>query len=195
MRFAPEDCPLQGRWVNGDGITPCRIMLVGEAPGREEDAKGKPFVGKSGKELTMYLSQFTGINRNNVYITNVVKVRPPNNRDPKPEEVEWFRPYLLEELDRVRPKVVAAVGRFAAEWFKGEHITLDKWHGIPFLSDLETFTVVVVPCYHPSYGLHDTRMMRFISEDFAKLGEVIRNGYPGEHAKEYAKQYVLLEDK
>lgn len=144
--------------------------LVGEAPGQEEEASGYPFVGKSGRELNMYLRRFVGYSRDRFTITNTIRCRPPNNRDPSREELDWCSIHLVQELEDYTPRIVGAVGRISAQWFMHRPVTMEKAHGIP----VEVDGRIVVPIYHPSYGLHSPRRMKEIIDDFVVLGEVIR---------------------
>lgn len=105
--------------VRGIGPVPCPTMLVGEAPGREEDERGVPFCGMSGKDLTRYLKN-SRLWRNEIYVTNLVKIRPQDNADPTQQEIERDEPELYEELNRVRPAVIGAIGRIATEWLLGK---------------------------------------------------------------------------
>src|SRR5215203_572093 len=105
--------------VFGMGDAGARMMFIGEGPGAEEDRQGLPFVGRSGKLLDRLMLEELGITRDHVYIANVVKCRPPENRDPKPDEIDACRPYLAQQLDLIRPAVVISLGRFAAQWLLG----------------------------------------------------------------------------
>lgn len=167
-----ETCGLCGMPVWGSGLRDATVMLIGEAPGMWEDRDGKPFVGKSGKELDNYLSRFAHISRAACYITNVVKCRPDSkDRDPSESEITiCTAAYLAGEIAEVNPRVIVAVGKIAAQWVFGSHVKMEMVHGIGYRWEGR----VVVPVYHPSYGLHSTRKMRFIQEDFAMVGEIVR---------------------
>lgn len=134
--------------VFGAGDPAAELMVVGEAPGREEDAAGRPFVGRSGRLLDRLLAE-VGIGRERCYVTNVVKHRPPGNRDPKPDEVVACRPYLDGEVARLRPKVVVTLGNFATRALLGtrEGVTSLRGRAYPF------GPTTVVPTFHPSYVL------------------------------------------
>ncbi len=165
------DCPLWGSLMVDSEANPHPVaMLVGEAPGQEEEESGYPFVGKSGRELTMYLRDFTKIPRNRFHIRNLVNCRPPKNRDPRVDEIETCSSHLLVALDEIRPSIIGTIGRLSTQWFLGNHTKMEKVHGVVF----EHEDRVIVPLYHPAYGLHSPRRMKEIIEDFKILGEVIR---------------------
>lgn len=169
-----SECPLGHRPVWGTGPDNPICMLVGEAPGADEDSYGEPFVGKSGQELSMYLKQFTKINRDHFWLDNVVKCHPPGNKDPLVEEIACCDHYLTVKLDELAPRFIGAVGRVATQWFLGKKVTMDKVHGIPFHWEIGLFDTIVIPLYHPAYGLHSPRQMKDVIEDFTALGRVIR---------------------
>jgi DNA polymerase len=145
-------------------------MLIGEAPGQDEEESGFPFVGKSGRELSMYLQDFARIPRNRFHITNLCRCRPPKNRDPHKTEIDICSSHLLVELDEVRPRIIGTIGRLSTQWFLEQRIPMEKVHGMVFEHDDR----VIVPLYHPAAGLHSPRRMKEIIEDFKILGEVIR---------------------
>ncbi len=145
-------CPLAaGRTqvVFGVGDPAARIMFIGEGPGREEDLRGEPFVGRSGQLLDRLMAEELGMDRTSCYIANVVKCRPPGNRDPKPEEIEACRPYLESQVDLIAPAVVVTLGNFATR------LMLDTTEGIKRLRgrSYPFRTGVIVPTYHPSAAL------------------------------------------
>lgn len=159
-------CPLyksaiQG--VPGTGPANAKIMLIGEAPGKQEDIKGMPFVGASGKFLDTLLASI-GLERSDIFITNVVKHRPPENRDPLPAEIEACRPWLDEQIELIQPDVIVTISRFAmARWFPGEKIS--DIHG----TFKKVGKLVVVPMYHPAVALYNPNMRTVLFEDFKKL--------------------------
>jgi uracil-DNA glycosylase family 4 len=171
-----DACGLCGSPVWGTGSLSSQIMIIGEAPGKWEDKYGKPFVGKSGKELDCYLSRFAHISREACYVTNVVKCRPDaKDRDPKPGEIATCtEAYLAEELIKVEPRFIIAAGSVAAAFILGEPVKMEMVHGIGYQWSGFFIDAIVIPVYHPSYGLHSTRKMRFIQEDFTMAGEIIR---------------------
>lgn len=158
--------------VPGVGPEKAQIMFIGEAPGFYEDQQGQPFVGPAGKFLNELLSQI-GLERKDVFITNVVKCRPPQNRDPQPDEIETCRIWLDQQIALIKPKVVVTISRYAmARWFPEKKIS--EIHGrARRFGDL-----VVVPMYHPAAALHQHSLRRVLEEDFNKLPEYIKN--PGQ---------------
>lgn len=162
--------------VFGDGNPDADVVFVGEAPGKAEDLSGKPFVGASGKFLDEML-ELNNIKRSDTYITNIVKYRPPENRDPKPSEKEAFWPYLVEQINIIKPKVVATLGRHSGQAFmKSLRIGVD--HGKPQQVELveasqESFTVIVVPLYHPAAALYNGSLRQTLLDDFVRVRELI----------------------
>lgn len=171
-----DSCGLPGYPVWGLGQRSSHVMVIGEAPGKWEDKYGKPFVGKSGKELDNYLSRFAHISRDACYITNVVKCRPDaKDRDPKPGEIAiCTEAYLVEEIVRVEPRFIIAAGAVAASFLFGHPVKMEMVHGIGYHWSGFFIDATVIPVYHPSYGLHSTRKMRYIQEDFTTVGEIVR---------------------
>ncbi len=166
-----RNCPLWGQPMVGCEDNPHPVaMLVGEAPGQEESESGYPFVGKSGRELTMYLNDFTKIPRRRFHIRNLVSCRPPKNRDPCKDEIEACSSHLLVALGEMEPRIIGTIGRLSTQWFLGCQIKMEKVHGVVFEADGR----IIVPLYHPAFGLHSPRRMKEIIEDFVVLGEVIR---------------------
>jgi DNA polymerase len=135
--------------VFGTGAPTARLMFIGEGPGAEEDRQGLPFVGRSGKLLDQLIDEELGMRRSQVYIANVVKCRPPDNRDPKPDEIDACRPYLTAQLDIIRPGVVVTLGRYAAQWLLNttEGITKLRGRAYPFAHG------VLIPTLHPAAAL------------------------------------------
>lgn len=157
--------------VMGAGNADADIVLVGEAPGKNEDEQGLPFVGAAGKFLNEMLAS-AGMNREDVYITNIVKYRPPNNRDPSPEEKKAFWPYLLKQLQIIEPKIVVTLGRHSMEYFlPGQYIS--KIHGQPKRIQLGDHEIVIVPLYHPAAALYNGSMRQTLIDDFMRMPEII----------------------
>lgn len=184
-----DECPLCHRPVWGDGPLDPVCLLAGEAPGADEDTYGIPFCGKSGQELTMYLSEFTKVKREHIHITNLVKCRPPKNRDPHVEEIALCDTYLRSLLQQMKPHVIGAVGRIAAHWFLPQSLPMERLHGIPQYWE----GAIVVPLYHPAYGLHSPRQMKSVIEDFTILGKVIRGQVLPRTADNINCEYILME--
>jgi len=158
-----------GKFVSGEGPEDAYVMLVGEAPGRMEASIGRPFCGVSGQELNRYLLMQAGIRRQDCYITNVVKYRPDEeNSDPTIEDIARDEPYLLAEIDQVKPKIIVPVGRIAAQYFLGP-IDMEFEYGLPHWSD--KFDCYIFPVYHPAAGLHQAdRYSKLIYNGFRRLG-------------------------
>ncbi len=167
--------PLRGsNLVFGEGNIDCDAMFIGEAPGQNEDRLKRPFVGRGGQLLDRMI-QGIGWKRADVYITNIVKRRPPDNRDPLPEEIEAYRPYLARQIEIIDPKIIVTLGRFAMNYFlPTAKITRDRGHG--FLVSGR----IVYPVLHPAAALRSTEMMKALEEDFKKLPAAVR----GEIAEE-----------
>jgi DNA polymerase len=160
------------RFVFGVGNPHADLMLIGEAPGREEDRQGIPFVGAAGELLTKILASI-GLRRDDVYIANVLKCRPPGNRDPEPEEVASCRPYLVEQIRLVAPRMLCALGRFAAHLLTGEDAALSRLRGGAHAFD----GIPVLVTYHPSALLRSPSLKRPTWEDMKRLrGELDRLG-------------------
>ena len=161
--------PLKGKAniVFGEGNINCSVMFIGEAPGFNEDLQKRPFVGRSGQLLDDMMKSI-GWKRADVYITNIVKRRPPENRDPLPEEIESYKPYLAKQIEIISPKIIATLGRFSMNYFlPSAKITRD--HGKIF----ETENGTVFPLFHPAAALRATGVMNELKSDFKKLSELI----------------------
>lgn len=168
---ACEGCPLsEGRTnaVPGEGAADAQIMFVGEAPGREEDRQGRPFVGPAGKVLDRLLGRI-GLSREQVYITNIVKCRPPENRDPKPDEIEACREYLDGQIAFIKPRLVCTLGRPALQTLLDPKAAISKVHA----QVIEREGLTYVPLYHPAAGLHNKAMQPQIIEGFDRLRELL----------------------
>ncbi len=168
--MASAKLPLMGsNLVFGEGNPDCAAMFIGEAPGFNEDRLKRPFVGRGGQLLDDMIRKI-GWKRADVYITNIVKRRPPDNRDPLPEELEAYKPYLTRQIEVIRPKVIISLGRFAMNYFLPDaKITRD--HG-------RVFSVggrIILPLYHPAAALRSPQqMMAAFAEDFKKIPKVVR---------------------
>src|SRR6478735_7715911 len=165
--------------VFGDGNPDADIVFIGEAPGKKEDEQGLPFVGASGKFLSEMLASI-GLERQDIYITNIVKYRPPNNRDPLPEEKKAFLPYLQSQLEVIAPKVVVTLGRHSTNCFLPD-LQISKSHGEPKHvklqlkeSDDDVLEVVILPLYHPAAALYNGGMRQTLFDDFAAIPNLIK---------------------
>ncbi len=171
-----NDCklkPLATQPVFGDGNPASQIVFIGEAPGKDEDIQGRPFVGRSGKFLAEMLETIK-MKREEIYITNVVKYRPPNNRDPEPDEIEACLPWLMEELNFIEPKIIIFLGRHAMQrFFPTEKISLV--HGKLLHKKIKGFeTEYFFPLYHPAAALYNGSMRDTLIEDFKKISLILQ---------------------
>ncbi len=155
--------------VPGEGPPDARVMFIGEGPGREEDEQGRPFVGPAGRYLNALL-QRAGLVREEVFITNIVKCRPPGNREPTPTEVEACRSYLDGQIACLRPHIICLLGRPATATLLDPSATMGKIHGSPISKDGFTY----IPMYHPAAALHNQRLAPVLTEDFTRLGLLLR---------------------
>ncbi len=162
--------------VFGDGNPHSDIVFIGEAPGKKEDETGLPFVGAAGKFLNDMLAMIE-LNRQDIYITNIVKYRPPANRDPLPEEKKAFLPYLQQQLEIIGPKIVVALGRHAASCFLPD-IMISRDHGKAKRITLRfagtDLKIVILPLFHPAAALYNGSMRQTLIDDFAQIPEIIR---------------------
>ena len=156
----------------GDGNADADIVFIGEAPGKNEDLQGKPFVGAAGKFLDEMLAA-AGLQRQDVYITNIVKYRPPNNRDPLPEEKRQFWPYLMRQLEVIRPKAVLTLGRHSGGGFI-PNLRISQDHGRPRRVRLHELEFVVIPLYHPAAALYNGSMRQTLIDDFVRSAAFVR---------------------
>lgn len=157
--------------VMGAGNPNADIVFIGEAPGKNEDLQGLPFVGAAGKFLNEMLAA-AGMERGDVYITNIVKYRPPNNRDPEPDEKKEFWPYLLKQLEIIDPKVVITLGRHSGGYFIPDlHISSD--HGHPRKVKYHNQEFLVIPLYHPAAALYNGGMRQTLIDDFLKAAQYV----------------------
>ncbi len=156
--------------VPGEGASDASLMFIGEGPGFNEDRQGRPFVGPAGQFLDELLRSI-GLNRGDVFITNMVKCRPPNNRDPFPGEIEACSAYLDAQIAAINPKVIVPLGRHAlARWFPNQSISKLRARAQRFGD------TIVFPLYHPAAALHNSGLRTTIEQDFAKLGDLLRSG-------------------
>jgi uracil-DNA glycosylase family 4 len=154
--------------VFGDGSADSDIVFIGEAPGKNEDVQGKPFVGAAGKFLDEMLKTI-GLDRDQVYITNIVKYRPPNNRDPLPSEKEEFLPYLESQLEVIQPKLVVTLGRHSLNCFLPE-LQISVCHGQPKRYKGRVY----LPLFHPAAALYNGSMKQTLIDDFARIPLILK---------------------
>lgn len=175
-KVCPELAAQATQVVFGDGDPDSGVVFIGEAPGKKEDELGLPFVGAAGKFLNEMLAMI-GLTRSDVYITNIVKYRPPNNRDPLPEEKKEFLPYLQLQLEIIQPKLVVALGRHAANCFLPE-LRIGQEHGqakrLKLKFSQNELTIVLLPLFHPAAALYNGSMRQTLIDDFAKIPAIIK---------------------
>jgi uracil-DNA glycosylase len=189
LREEVERCTLcalhetRTRAVFGEGDAGADLMFVGEAPGYHEDQQGRPFVGQAGKLLEQLLASI-GLTREQVYIANVLKSRPPNNRDPRPEEIDVCKPYLWRQIEIIKPKVVCTLGNFATKLLSGEQTGITRVHGTPRAVEISGHQLYLYPIFHPAAALYTPAMLTTLKEDFSRLPELIAHAAPtpGEEA-------------
>lgn len=163
--------------VFGEGNPDANIVFIGEAPGKQEDLHGKPFVGAAGRFLDEMLASIN-LSREDIYITNIVKYRPPNNRDPLPEEKKAFLPYLQAQLEVIQPKVVVTLGRHSTNCFLPD-LQISKVHGEPKRIKIQmkeqasdVLEIVILPLYHPAAALYNGSMRQTLLDDFARIPDI-----------------------
>ena len=158
--------------VFGVGDPNAELMFVGEAPGFHEDQQGKPFVGHAGKLLDRLLAGI-GLEREQVYVANVLKCRPPGNRDPQPDEIEACEGHLFRQIALIEPTVVATLGNFATKLLSGKPTGITRVHGAEQEATLGGRSVLLYPLYHPAAALYTPAMLKVLEVDFARLPELL----------------------
>jgi uracil-DNA glycosylase family 4 len=169
----------QGRTqvVFGVGNPEAELMFVGEAPGFHEDKQGYPFVGSAGKLLDQLLGRI-GLTRSDVYIANVLKCRPPGNRDPQPDEIEACESHLFRQIELIEPKLIATLGNFATKLLSGKPLGITRVHGRPQDAVLGGRPVTLYPIYHPAAALYTPAMLKTLEEDFARIPALLQGAAP-----------------
>ncbi len=157
--------------VFADGKPEAEVVFIGEAPGKNEDEQGKPFVGAAGKFLNEMLESI-GMKREDIYITNIVKYRPPNNRDPEPDEKKAFWPYLVRQLDVIQPKLVVTLGRHSMEYFLPSQ-KISAIHGEPKRVQFGERRQVIMPLFHPAAALYNGGMRQTLLDDFSRIPAIM----------------------
>jgi DNA polymerase len=167
----------QGRTqvVFGAGNPRADLMFVGEAPGFHEDKQGVPFVGQAGKLLDGLLAGVQ-LRREDVYIANVLKCRPPGNRDPQPDEIEACEPHLFRQIELIEPKVIATLGNFATKLLSGRPLGITRVHGQEQELTIAGRSLLLYPIYHPAAALYTPAMLKVLESDFARLPELMGRG-------------------
>jgi DNA polymerase len=173
-------CPLhetRTKAVFGAGDADAELMFVGEAPGAEEDRQGLPFVGRAGQLLNQLLEEI-GMSREDVFIANVLKSRPPGNRDPQPLEIEACRPYLFEQVRLIEPKVVCTLGNFATKLLSGNPAGITRVRGTPQVHELGGRTVFLLPLFHPAAALRTPAVKETLRGDFGLISKLLAGPAP-----------------
>jgi DNA polymerase len=173
-------CPLaetRNTVVFGAGNSDADLMFIGEAPGAEEDRRGLPFVGRAGGLLNELLGEI-GLRREDVFIANTLKCRPPANRDPHPDEIETCRPWLEQQVELIEPKVIGTLGNFATKLLTGNQTGITRVHGQPQVHELGGRSVFLMPLFHPAAALRTPALRQTLAEDFAKLPDLMSQGPP-----------------
>jgi uracil-DNA glycosylase len=163
--------------VFGAGNADAELMFVGEAPGASEDERGLPFVGRAGKLLETLLKEI-GLERKEVFIANVLKCRPPGNRDPLPVEIENCREYLYRQVELIQPRVICSLGNFSTKLLRADPTGITRLHGKPEELTLGRRAVRLYPIFHPAAALYTPRMLETLREDFSRLPELLALGEP-----------------
>jgi len=186
-KVCPDLAKTAANMVFGDGNPNADIVFIGEAPGKNEDLQGLPFVGAAGKFLDEMLASI-GLERKDVYITNIVKYRPPDNRDPLPEEKQAFLPYLQAQLEAIQPKLVVTLGRHSTNCFLPD-LQISRIHGQPKRIRVKRreltagsaaaegageLMLVILPLFHPAAALYNSGMRQTLINDFAKIPEILK---------------------
>ncbi len=171
LRAAIGDCRRCKLWsgrthlVFGVGNPKAKLMFVGEGPGRDEDLQGEPFVGRAGQLLTDIITKGMGLRREDVYIANVIKCRPPENRNPEPDEVESCEPFLKKQIDLIRPQIIVALGKFAVQTLLKSKVPIMRLRGIWH----EYHGIKLMPTFHPAYLLRNPGDKKLVWEDIKKV--------------------------
>jgi len=179
-----QKCPLaadRNTVVFGTGDPDADLMFVGEAPGFNEDKQGKPFVGQAGKLLDKLLAEI-GLERGQCFIANVLKCRPPGNRDPAPLEIEACEGHLFRQIELIQPRVVCSLGNFATKLLSGRPEGITKVRGVPQVRELGGRTVFLYPIFHPAAALYTPAMLERLRGDFRALPDLLAQPLPGEAA-------------
>ena len=175
-----HDCPLKAtrtKLVFGAGNADADIMFVGEAPGAQEDLQGLPFVGPAGKLLDQLLGEI-GLERQDVFINNVLMCRPPGNRDPLPDEIEECKPFLMKRIELIQPKVICTLGNYATKLLTGSPRGITRVHGEPQRREVAGRNVILYPLFHPAAALRSTSVLDLLRADIHRLPDLIAEHAP-----------------
>lgn len=172
QEWSQKDLPLKSvatQAVPGEGNPDADILFIGEAPGKNEDLQGRPFVGAAGKLLDELINSI-GYQREDIFIANVIKHRPPGNRDPLPEEIEAYTPWLEKQLEIINPKIFVTLGRFSMNFMLGPGFSISKIHGEPKRRNGK----VIFPVYHPAAALYRRNWQPILMADFQKIPKILQ---------------------
>ena len=175
--------------VFGSGNADAELMFVGEAPGASEDKQGVPFVGQAGRLLDTLLGEI-GLTRSDVFVVNVLKCRPPGNRDPLPQEIDNCQGYLWRQLELIAPRVVCTLGNFATKLLRGEPVGVTRLHGREEVRRIGPRTVRLYPIFHPAAALYTPAMLATLRQDFARLPELLALPAPSQPEPEELEPVV-----
>jgi DNA polymerase len=179
----PELAATRHTVVFGAGNADAELMFVGEAPGASEDEQGIPFVGRAGRLLDQLLEEIA-LERASVWICNVLKCRPPGNRDPQPLEIENCQEYLRRQVELIQPTVICTLGNFSTKLLRADPTGITRLHGSPEVLILGSRAVRLYPLYHPAAALYTPRMLQTLREDFARIPELLALGAPEQPSRE-----------
>jgi uracil-DNA glycosylase len=186
-----ELCPLHQTRTNvvfGAGNADAELMFIGEAPGANEDKLGLPFVGQAGKLLDKLLGEI-GLERKDVFIANTLKCRPPNNRDPHPQEIETCQGYLRQQVDLIEPVVICTLGNFSTKLLRADTTGISRLHGRAEVRIIGTRAVRLYPLYHPAAALYTPSMLDTLRGDFHRIPELLAQGPPPQPEVEVAPEF------
>ena len=173
----PQLASTRNTVVFGSGNADADLMFVGEAPGANEDLQGLPFVGQAGRLLDQLLSEI-GLTRGDVFVANVLKCRPPGNRDPLPQEIDSCQDYLFRQLALIQPKVVCTLGNFATKLLRDDMTGITRLHGRDELRQVGPRVVRLYPLFHPAAALYTPAMLATLREDFGRIPELLERPAP-----------------
>jgi uracil-DNA glycosylase len=179
--------------VFGSGNADADLVFVGEAPGAREDEQGVPFVGQAGRLLDTLLGEI-GLTRGEVFVTNVLRCRPPQNRDPLPSEIDNCQEYLFRTLDLIQPRVVCTLGNFATKLLRGDQTGITRLHGREEIRRIGPRTVRLYPIYHPAAALYTPSMLETLRGDFSCLPELLALPMPEQPEPEEIVEPVVVEE-
>jgi DNA polymerase len=179
---AEHGCPLTATRTNlvfGMGNADADLMFVGEAPGRDEDLQGKPFVGRAGRLLDELMGEI-GLDRSKVFIANILMCRPPGNRDPLPEEIEECTPYLMRKVELIEPKLICTLGNFATKTLTESPVGITRCCGRPQERTVAGLELVIYPLFHPAAALRTPKVLEQLRDDFSRLPQLLAPPSPPE---------------